>query len=103
MVNIAIPEWGIVLSLLAFAVMLAGAAGAVYSRIGKLEGSIAGKLNGTFTDLCKDMGHVKTEIAVMKTDVSVLRMDMGVLRTDLTSVKPDIIDLKLKLVELSNK
>ena len=94
MVNVTIPDWGFVLSLLAFAVMLAGAAGAVYSRIGKLEGTVTAKLNGAFTEVCKDVKELKTEsVPNLRTDVMVLRTDVTLLRLDLNVMKPQINEI----------
>lgn len=73
MVNIVIPEWGVVVSLLGFAITLSVVMGAIYSRIGRLEGTITTKLNGAFGKLCEDVEKVKGDIGELKTDVAVLK------------------------------
>ncbi len=73
MVNITVPDWGVVVSLIAFALMLSGFVGAINARIGKLEG----KLNGTFKRLCDDVERHDGEIDSLKIDVAVVKQKVS--------------------------
>jgi hypothetical protein len=97
MTNLTIPDWSIVLGLLTFAIMLSGAAGALYLRIGKIEGKIDAKLNGSFTKVCNDVEGIKSHMPEIKSDVKVLRSDMNVVRTDIAEIKPKISKLEAQV------
>ncbi len=80
MVDIVIPEWAVIIGIMMFALAFAGFIGAIYSRIGRMEGTISSKLNGTFSKLCDDVGGIKTDVTTLK--------------TKMTSVQKDIVDIR---------
>ncbi len=82
MVTLAIPDWGVVVGLLGFALTLSLVVGAVNSRIGRLEGVISAKLNGAFTQLCDDVRLAKTDINSVKIDIATLKTDVNTLKEE---------------------
>jgi hypothetical protein len=105
-----VPEWGVVLSLLALAFVIAGAFGAVYLRIGNMEGTIKAKLNGNLDKLTTDVTLLKDHMTVIRTEFPVIRdetisikencVESAVTRFQLTQ---DIISIKQDIGELMSQ
>jgi hypothetical protein len=82
MVTFNLPDWGVIISLLGFAFMLAGVAGAIYARIGKLEGTLGAKLNGQLKEFCEGTKKNTQDIADIRGDVKVLKEEVSDLKAD---------------------
>lgn len=112
-----IPEWGVIVSLLCFALTLAGVASAIYSRIGRLEGVISAKLNGNLEKLVNDVTKNKEDTQKLRTEFSNIQITKEVFEKSINEIRgncqessltrfqleQDMKEIKEDLVLLRNK
>ena len=95
-----IPEWGVVLSLISLAVLLSGFIGAIYARIGRLEGTVTAKLNGNFSKLVTDVTDLKEAVVILKHEVPIIRDRYGEIKANCLETAESRFQLAQDLSEI---
>ena len=97
-----IPEWGVIVSLLCFALTLAGVSSAIYSRIGRLEGVISAKLNGNLEKLVNDVTKNKEDTQKLKTELSKIQVNKDAFEKSINEIKSNCQESSLTRFEIEH-